>query len=463
MRLGQLFWRLFAIVAALVLAQTLLALWLLQPHNENSPPAVETLLAVWLLSALVVLTGGVAIWFTIRRTLEPLARLIQQVRTAPQDEAGRPIPLRDYDELGLLSGAFSQLQQDLARRLAEIEQNNERLRTVLGTMTEGVLAVAPDQTILLANDAGRQLLDFATPHPVGRSLVEVTRARPVHEAVAQAFQSAEPIITEFDAAGLVRRTLTLRATRLPGDPCPGVMVVLHDLTELRRLENLRRELVANVSHELKTPLSAIKGFAETLRLGAVNDPEHNLHFVRRIEEQAERLHQLILDMLQVARLESGRETFEPARISVANLLEDCASNFREAAAARQLTLHADPADPALFLWADEEAVWTILSNLLGNAIKYTPPQGSVTVSALAGDSSITLQVRDTGIGIAEKDLPRIFERFYRADKARSRELGGTGLGLAIVKHLVQSNGGSLHVQSQPHQGSTFQIHLPRAT
>ena len=248
-------------------------------------------------------------------------------------------------------------------------------------MAEGVLAVGPDKTILLANDAGRQLLDFAMLDPVGRPLLEVTRARPVSEAVMQAFASPEPVITEFDAPGLLRRTLSLRATRLPGDPCPGVMIVLHDMTELRRLENLRRELVANVSHELKTPLAAIKGYAETLRLGAVNDAEHNLHFVRRIEEQADRLHELILDILQIARLESGQESFELANVPVAPLIDECADQFAEIAAAKQITLAIEIADRSLAVWADEEGVRTILTNLIDNALKYTPAGGQVAIRA----------------------------------------------------------------------------------
>jgi two-component system phosphate regulon sensor histidine kinase PhoR len=239
------------------------------------------------------------------------------------------------------------------------------------------------------------------------------------------------------------------------------MVVLHDMTELRRLENLRRELVANVSHELKTPLAAIKGYAETLRLGAVHDPENNLHFVRRIEEQADRLHELILDILQIARLESGQQAFEFVDVPLAEVIEQGCEQFAETAAARQVSLSAELPPRELTVWADDEGVRTILSNLIDNALKYTPAGGSVAVRAAADAASATLTIADTGIGIAEQDQQRIFERFYRADKARSRELGGTGLGLSIVKHLAQSFGGHVSVESQPGGGSTFRVQLPR--
>jgi two-component system phosphate regulon sensor histidine kinase PhoR len=234
------------------------------------------------------------------------------------------------------------------------------------------------------------------------------------------------------------------------------------MTELRRLENLRRELVANVSHELKTPLTAIKGYAETLSMGAVNDPEHNLLFVRRIEEQADRLHELVQDILQIARLETGQESFDIADVPVAEQIEIVARQFADVAAGRQISLTTEPPPGEVCARADEEGVRTILTNLVDNALKYTPAGGRTTIRGIAEDAVVVLEIQDTGIGIAPNDQARIFERFYRADKARSRELGGTGLGLSIVKHLSQAFGGSVSVESQPGKGATFRVTLPRA-
>jgi two-component system phosphate regulon sensor histidine kinase PhoR len=216
-----------------------------------------------------------------------------------------------------------------------------------------------------------------------------------------------------------------------------------------------------VSHELKTPLAAIKGYAETLRLGAVNDPEHNLQFVHRIEEQADRLHELILDILQIARLESGQETFDMTDVPLAEVIDQCCDQFAKTATSRQVELQADLPPPDLTVWADDEGVRTILSNLVDNALKYTPAGGTVAIRATPDAGGVTLEVADTGIGIAEQDQERVFERFYRADKARSREMGGTGLGLAIVKHLAQAFGGTVSLTSQPGRGSTFRVQLPR--
>jgi len=460
MGFAQWFWRLFLVFAGLIITHVLVVTLLVMPHGVGQGQPFPHA-AVWLTAGLVLAAGMAATWICVRQIVAPLSELTRSVRAASTTDSG-PHLVATRDEVGVLTGAFDQMQRDLARRLEQIQQNNQRLEAVLSSMAEGVLAIGPDRTILLANEAGRRLLDFATPNPIGRPLLEVTRTRPVQEAAAQAFRSSQPVVVEFDAPGAMRRSLALRATRLPGEPCPGVMLVLHDMTELRRLENLRRELVANVSHELKTPLSAIKGYAETLRLGAVNDSEHNLLFVRRIEEQADRLHELILDILQIARVESGQETFELAAVPIASLAEETARQFEKIAAARQVQVVVEPVQKAVAVVADEEGLRTILSNLVDNGLKYTPAGGTVTIRAVAGEQTVTLEVADTGIGIAEKEQSRIFERFYRVDKARSRELGGTGLGLSIVKHLTQAFGGRVSVESQPGLGSTFRVELQRA-
>lgn len=455
----QWFWRLFLIFAGLVLAHVMVATLLVTRQAAGGGSAASLAGQLWLSGAVVIGLGAVAIWYGIHRIIAPLAELSRNVRAISTSEANQPLLLEQQDELGALTGAFEQMQRDLARRLAQIQANNERLQTVLSSMTEGVLAVSPDKTIVLANEAGRRLLDFALPDPLGRSLLEATRARPVVEAVTRALADSVPIVTEFDAPGVVRRTLSLRATRLPGQPCPGVMLVLHDMTELRRLESLRRELVANVSHELKTPLSAIKGYAETLRLGAVNDTEHNLHFVRRIEEQADRLHELILDILKIARLESGQESFELVAVPLAEVLEQCGDQFAEMAMGKQIEFVIEPVPPLLTAHADAEGLHTIVSNLVDNALKYTPAGGHVTIRALAEENHVIVDVEDNGLGIPQAEQARIFERFYRVDKARSRELGGTGLGLSIVKHFAQAFGGSVSVESEPGRGSRFRVVL----
>jgi two-component system phosphate regulon sensor histidine kinase PhoR len=282
------------------------------------------------------------------------------------------------------------------------------------------------------------------------------------------------------------KSLTVHAARLAETPERGIILVFHDTTELRRLERVRQEFVANVSHELKTPLSVIKACIETLLDGAVDDPQHRGPFLERIADQAEHLHRLILDLLSLARIESESEVFDFQEVSMADVVIACLERHRARAEAKSQHLEAEcegqairwkeetaadgtdnghmgpaPSSPKVVAWADEEAVSQILDNLVDNAVKYTPAGGRIVVRWRGENGQACLEIEDTGIGIAEAELPRIFERFYRVDKARSRELGGTGLGLAIVKHLVQAMKGSLSATSQPGKGTKFSIRLPR--
>ena len=418
--------------------------------------------ALWALVAVVALAGTLLGYLVVRRTIRPLEELTQRAQlVADGDEKLLSVPVHSRDELGRLAVAFNGMQRTLAHRLMELHDNHQRLQIVLGNMVEGVIAVGVDERILLANEASRRLLDFATAVAVGRPLLEVTRSLPLYKAFRDALTSGQPSQSEFEAVGKVRRVVALRATRLSGDPCPGVVLVLHDISELRRLENMRRDLVANVSHELKTPLSSIKAYAETLRLGAINDPQHNAVFVMRIEEQAERLHELILDMLQIARIESGQEVFEITHVPVEAAVTWSVQQHQDLATTKSINLHTDGDGHGVAVLADEEGLRTILSNLVDNAIKYTPEEGRVSVRWRTDGTQVVIEVQDTGIGIPAQHQSRIFERFYRVDRARSRELGGTGLGLSIVKHLAQAFGGKVGVESQPGQGSTFRVVLPR--
>lgn len=395
----------------------------------------------------------------IRRSIRPLAQLTRGTRMTPAGPNATP---DKSDELGQIGHAFEKMRSELDTRVDQLNANSERLKAVLENMVEGVLAVNPAEQILLANEASRELLEIPPGTIDGRPLLEVTRSLAVHNAVVAALADSHPVQREFESTGKHRRMLSLRATRMPGQPCPGVLVVLHDVSELRRLENLRREFVANVSHELKTPLASIKAYAETLRMGAIHDTEHNTMFVERIEEQADRLHQLILDLIHIARVESGKEVFEIVDVDLSTLIEACVLGLRDTAVAKQIELKTEGTEADVVARADEEGVETILNNLIGNAIKYTPERGSVVVRCRREGPTAIFEVEDTGIGIAPADQSRIFERFYRVDKARSREMGGTGLGLSIVKNLTQAFGGSISLESQLKKGSKFTVRLPAA-
>ncbi|APZ96174.1 HAMP domain-containing sensor histidine kinase [Fuerstiella marisgermanici] len=415
--------------------------------------------------ALALLFGAIATGLTyviVGRIITPLAEVTNRAQAIANGIDEAPLPVRSNDEIGFLAAAFNQMQSELARRFRQLRGNNEQLSTVLGSMHEGVIAVDADQRIVLANDASKLLIGFAPDSEVGRPLQEAVLSRRLHKVVRKCLETGDPVQSEFESVGETRRDLAVRATCLPGDPPPGVVMVLHDITELRRLENLRREFVANVSHELKTPLASITAYAETLRLGAMDDRENNIRFLVRIEEQAERLHQLILDMLQIARVESGEEAFDIIQVLIRRSVEGCCARHIEPAQRKQIDLLIEAPEEDLTVLADEDGLDTILDNLIGNAIKYTPEGGRVYVRWRDENDFVEIEVQDTGVGIAPEHQVRVFERFYRVDKARSRELGGTGLGLSIVKHLCQAFGGSVTLKSVEGEGCTFRIRLPKA-
>lgn len=413
----------------------------------------------WYLGATLGAAGILATLIVAAWVMRPLARL---ARGAQALASAREAATQNQDELSMLRTVFDQMQHEIAGRVRQLEENSDRLATVLSNMAEGVIALDAKENITLANEASRRMLDFVTGDGIGRPLVEVTRVRAVHEAAAAAMKSDAVIQSEIELTSPTRREISLRAKRFPGDPSPGVVIVLYDITELRRLENLRRDFVANVSHELKTPLASIKAYAETLRMGAINDAEHNIDFVKRIEEQAERLNQLILDMIHIARMEAGSQVFEWVEVDIAEIVDISVDYYETLAAKKGLRWTVSKPDERIVVRIDENGLRTIFDNLIENAIKYTPSGGAIEVRWRAVDGEAVFEVEDTGIGIAAADQPRVFERFYRVDKARNREVGGTGLGLSIVKHLTHAFGGQIGLESQPGKGSRFYLRLPLA-
>ena len=456
---SQFTWR---ALAALVGPNLVTALAVLAVTRSESVSAANVRGVVWGTLALGTCVSAIVVMLFLRRQSLQLRLVVEKINNEKHTDASAFERVRANGAVGELISALNRMQRKRVAQLTELGVASQRLTTVLGSMVEGVIAVSSEERVLLANEAGKRLLDFPAEDVVGRPLIEVTRSRTVRETVSQSFEREEPLEHEFQAPGVNRRNLAMRVTRLPGSPCPGVVIVLHDTTELRRLENMRRDFMANVSHELKTPLASIKAYAETLKLGAINDPENNLTFVDKIEEQSERLEQLIKDLLQIARIESGQQAFEITNVALAPIVGRCAKYRQEDATSKGLHLQIDPPSRDLVIHGDEDALQTILDNLIDNAIKYTPSGGNVIIRWQAKNDLVVLEVIDDGIGIASRHHNRVFERFYRADKARSRELGGTGLGLAIVKHLALACGGVVAVTSETGQGSCFQVCLPLA-
>ena len=419
---------------------------------------------VGVLAALAMLLAVGVVGYRRARALEELRKGIASL---VEGKTVRPIRHQVGGAIGRVARQFEATAPRLEARMAQLEQDRQQLSAVLSGMAEGVIAVDARRRLLFANASADKLFGLGAGS-VGRLVPELIRSPQVQDAVDATLAASEPYRGEIKISDRESgprsqpRELAVHGTPIPGFPPPGAVIVFHDVTELRRLERMRQDFVANVSHELKTPLASIKAYTETLLDWALHDENVNVRFLNRIEEQADRLNQLILDLLSLARLESGQEPFEHGPLVLAPLVSACVETHRERALAKNLAFAFDlgSLDDSLVL-ADEEAIRQILDNLIDNAIKYTPEGGSVRVSCQLAGETIALEVADTGIGIPRDDLPRVFERFYRVDKARSRELGGTGLGLSIVKHLVQAIGGQITVDSRIGAGSRFTVLLPR--
>ena len=411
--------------------------------------------AMWL-AGLMALTLALLFGATLSRWLtRPILAMTRAARAMSHGDFDAALPPPGEDELGELVHALDTLRNQLALRLAELRQEGVKLRAIVNGMAEGV-ALVQDGVITVANPAFALLLGLHGDVE-GRGLRDATRLPAVGEAIEAALVRREAGAREVQVAG---RALVAHIDPLGPADARQALVVLIDMTEPKRLERLRREFVANASHELRTPVAAIVGVAETLAAGAADDPAARRSFLEILVRHAQRLSRLTADLLDIARLEAGyRPRVEEVALSPS--VDAVLGTLQAKAADKQIALH--PTVPAeLRVSAERAAVEQILSNLVDNAIKYTPAGGQVRVRAEARGDRVRLAVEDTGPGIPKEHQARLFERFYRVDDARSRDLGGTGLGLAIVKHLALANGGDVAVESEVGRGSRFLVTLPRA-
>jgi two-component system phosphate regulon sensor histidine kinase PhoR len=349
--------------------------------------------------------------------------------------------------------------QSTAESARETGRQLAVLRAVVDGMAEGVWITGEDGTVLQHNSALKEML-YSGQELVGQRPVELLRSAELQEAVEKACREGLPSRLELPVEGVRPRVLSIHVSPL-GRELGGSAAVFFDVTELRRLEKVRKDFVANVSHELRTPITAIRGYSETLMSGALNDASAAPKMVDIIHRQSERLSELVEDLLELSRIESKQLQLAQEPVELAEAAQRASEAVRPKARARNTTIDLQ-IDPGLSALADQRALEQVLLNLLDNAVKYTPPSGHVWVSAKRREHDVQVAIRDDGPGIEPRHLPRIFERFYRVDKGRSRDMGGTGLGLSIVKHLVTGMKGEVRVESAPGKGSTFFVELPAA-
>ncbi len=405
-------------------------------------------------SAIVGLIALPLIFWLALRTSEPIETMRRMAtRVAAGDFTGRA-PEQEVGEVGELAGALNQMSRQLETRLWELTSEKAHLAGILAGMTEGVLVVDANGRLRLLNAALRQAFGL-TDEALGKTVLEVFRDAGLAELIGAAPAARE--LTFLQPAG---RVFTVQAGRLTGTT--GVVVVFHDISRLKQLENIRKDFVANVSHELRTPLAVIKGYVETLLDEEPPDAATGRQFLETIQRHTHRLEVLIDDLLSISALESQQVKLDckPVfiRATIAAVVEELSQRARE----KNITISLETPSDLTAVSADFQRLHEVLVNLIDNAIKYTPAGSLINVSAVRANDFLTVCVADNGPGIAAEHLPRIFERFYRVDKARSRELGGTGLGLAIVKHIIQAHGGRVWVESELEKGSRFYFSLPLA-
>lgn len=403
-------------------------------------------------------------WMVLRRICRPLELLSETIRRHEHSPLPSRLGPQSTLELSDLSEAFHRLHEQLEERSHTIGRKGTEQQAVLASMAEGVLAVDSEQRVITLNRAAADLIGVAVEEAAGKNLQSVLRNADLRRFVLRALESLDSIEDDITLLGERPKVLQARGTALRDTRgrAIGAVIVLNDVTHTRNLENIRRDFVANVSHELKTPIASIKGFVETLLDGAVHEPADAERFLRIVVKQADRLNTIIEDLLSLSKIEQSEEAgnlaleYFPIREVLESVLTDCENKATE----RQITLElrcqedlATAINPRLL----EQAI----ANLVDNALKYSESGSRIEIDAASTEREVVIAVRDHGCGIEREHLPRLFERFYRVDRARSRKLGGTGLGLAIVKHIVQAHRGRIDVESTPGQGSTFRIHLPR--
>jgi len=419
------------------------------------------ILVVSLLTAVLLATTSLII---IRRFVKPLEELSHNAEWLARGDLGHRLSSGNSKEVDGLAETLNQMAADLKDKLdTVVRQRNER-DAILSSMVEGVLAIDNDERLLRLNDAAARLLGVDSGRVQGHLLPEVVRNIDLHKLVAAVISTQQPVEGEVVLRDREPRFLHVHGTVLRDAPegRSGALLVLHDVTDRKRLESIRRDFVANVSHELKTPVTSIQGYVETLLDGAMNDGEQREKFLRIVAKQTERLHAILEDLLTLARVEQEGE--KPRNVlaneSVWKVLDAAIADC--GAKAEEKNMHVQLSCPAeLTASMNASLLEQAVVNLIENAIAYSRSGQTVEVSGLASEREIEIRVRDHGCGISREHLPRIFERFYRIDKSRGRESGGTGLGLAIVKHIVQIHGGRTAVESTPAEGSTFSIFLPK--
>ncbi len=432
------------------------------PLTEVDEPFSKIFIELIVAFILAFIVFCIFAWRVSESITEPIKKITHTAKKIAHGHLNERIYIYTNDEIGTLSRMFNLMASQLSDTIKKISSEKERLTTILTNMADGLIALNEDQEIIILNPAAVEIFGVKEKKVKGKFLIEISRNQHLMEVLEQAYQTLEPIHTEvylkFPREIILRTQLAPIISNL--GQVRGMVLIFTDVTELRRLERMRTEFVGNVSHELKTPLTSIRGYVETLldmeldNLGVVKK------FLGVINKESERLSRLIGDLLALSRLE-GKRHYQLLPIRLLDVLENVIPVLESEANKKEIDLTIQIPENLPPVMGIEEQLNQVFINLVENGIKYTPKQGKVIVFANQEDEWIVLKVKDNGIGIPAEDIERIFERFYRVDKGRSRQLGGTGLGLSIIKHIIKGHGGEISVESEVDKGSIFTVKLKR--
>ena len=451
---GRVAKRLIVMVIGLVVAG-MLGGWLL---TTSTPSKTEALLGIGLMLGVALLSIGLL----KKWVFDPLWNIQKLAGQLAKRYANPLLTNSRNDEFVELERTLTQVSSQVHQRLHVLEGERARVGSIFNSMSEGIIALDEQGRILEINPSARRIFEMTQEPVEGQLLLEVVRSRELLDLVewCQSTPATEPCRREIEVA--VPQRLTLDVNVMPflhHGRMVGVLLVFHDMTELRRLEQVRAEFVANVSHELRTPLTSIKGYLETVLDGEPDDSRTQRRFLTVALAQAERLNRLVTDLNHLSNIERGNVILHVESVLITEMVQGVFALFEEQARQRSITF-VNLVSPNLMVQADRDRLSQILVNLVDNAVKWTSHGGQVTIEGERKEEKVSFCVKDTGQGIPSTELPRLTERFYRVDKARSREEGGTGLGLAIVKHLVQLHGGTLDIRSEVGKGTTVEVALP---
>jgi two-component system, OmpR family, phosphate regulon sensor histidine kinase PhoR len=415
---------------------------------------------LWFASLMMLLVAGIVSLLISRSFSHRVERLQEFSHRVAEGNFQPLVADPGGDALDKLAVSLNETSSRLELTIRTLMEERNLSAAILGSMVEGVAVVDATDRLVFSNRGFAEILGLDAAPRIGSSLVEAVRQPELIEAVRRVRRGEPAVSAEIVTGTLRQRFFAATATAVRGGDKAGAVLVLHDITDLRKLERVRRDFVANVSHEFRTPLTAIQGFAETLLAGAIDDPQNRFRFLEIILDHARRLARLTEDLLMLSKMDADRLDLEIHRLNVSQFVESCIETTRRPAAEKDIRISVNLQDSVPDIAADRRRLAEVLQNLLDNAIQYTPAGGQIMVSASTDNDEVTFTVSDTGIGIPRVDQPRIFERFYRVDVARSREVGGTGLGLSIAKHLVDAHGGRIWVESEVGQGSQFHFTVP---